>query len=245
MSILGENLKYLTAKYSISYRELARRAKLPVATIPKIISGQISNPRNATVEKLALVVGVDAWTLRTAYLSDIARAASDSPEANAELPSNAQQSRAETGQMVYDNFARIANVKSALFVEPDVLLEHDVLQQTWHATKERAVGAGGAPPLLMSEMPTDDLAPVVPRGATLYLVVEEHPEHPALGTDAPAIGITTMANGADILVFGTPSVSLGETTIKTASGLRTPVKAVVAYVVGWTVFNARFPRAAF
>lgn len=244
MSILGENLKYLTTKFSISYRELARRAGLPVATIPKIINGQIANPRNSTMDKIANVIGVDAWKLRTEYLCEVVRAQSDSPEANARLPSRTKQ-RADTGQMVYDTFARLSRVESAHFVEPDILLEHEVLQQTWRTAKETATGAGGAPPLLMSEMPTDDLAPIVPRGATLYLVVEENPEHPTLETDAPAIGIATMANGSDILVFGTPSVSLGETTIKTASGLRTPVKAVVAYVVGWTVFNARFSCAAF
>ncbi len=249
MSILGENIKYLSSKYSLSLREISRRAGLPVATIPKIINGQITSPRTATIEKIAAALKIDAWALQTSPLSQIdrdkARIESDSPETNGAGLDEVQHTRAETSRTVYDNFARLMKMKPSLFVKPEALLDREVLQETWRAAKDRAVSAGGAPPLLTSEMPTDDLAPIVPRGATLYLVVEEHPEHPALSADAPAIGIATLANGSDILVFGTPSVSLGETTVQTASGLRTPVKAIVAYVIGWTVFNARFARATF
>ena len=77
----------------------------------------------------------------------------------------------------------------------------------------------------------------MPRGALLYLAVEPYPDKPRLEPDAPAVGVVALDNGGKALVLGTPSVSLGRITLKTASGQSVPVDRIVAYVEGWAVFR--------
>ena len=73
--------------------------------------------------------------------------------------------------------------------------------------------------------------------ATPSCHVEPYPDKPRLEPDAPAVGVVALDNGGRALVLGTPSVSLGRITLKTASGQSVPVDRIVAYVEGWAVFR--------
>ena len=73
--------------------------------------------------------------------------------------------------------------------------------------------------------------------ATPSCHVEPYPDKPRLAHAAPAVGVVARDNGGRALVLGTPSVSLGRITLKTASGQSVPVDRIVAYVEGWAVFR--------
>lgn len=212
MSILGQNIKHLAALYGLSLREISRRACIPDAILSNVTRG-ISNPRQGTVEKIAKVFNMDAKTLQMSLIADTAD------------PTTAEERR-----------AAVRPATPSCHVEPDVLLDDEKRAQAWE-TAVAVAREEGDEPTLTAYMPTDDLAPVVPRGALLYLAVEPYPDKPRLEPDAPAVGVVALDNGGRALVLGTPSVSLGRIALKTASGQSVPVDRIVAYVEGWAVFR--------
>lgn len=214
MSILGQNIKHLAELYGLSLREISRRAGIPDAITSKTVRG-LCNPRQASVEKIAKVFNMDAKTLQMSLLADTAD--TTTPE---------------------ERKAAIRPATPSCHIEPEVLLDDGTREQVWKTATEVARLENDDPTLTMY-MPTDDLAPVVPRGALLYLSVETTPTQPHLLDDTPAVGVVTLETGAQTLVFGTPSVSLGRITLKTAGGVVVPVDRIVAYVEGWAVFRKR------
>lgn len=212
MSILGQNIKHLAELYGLSLREISRRAGIPDAILSNVTRG-ISNPRQGTVEKIAKVFNMDAKTLQMSLIADTTD------------PTSAEERK-----------AAIRPATPSCHVEPDVLLDDEKRAQAWE-TAVAVAREEGDEPTLTAYMPTDDLAPVVPRGALLYLSVEPCPDRPRLEPDAPAVGVVALDNGGKALVLGTPSVSLGRITLKTASGQSVPVDRIVAYVEGWAVFR--------
>lgn len=212
MSILGQNIKHLAELYGLSLREISRRAGIPDAITSKTVRG-LCKPRQASVEKIAKVFNMDAKTLQMSLIADTAD------------PTTAEERR-----------AAVRPATPSCHVEPDVLLDDEKRAQAWE-TAVAVAREEGDEPMLTAYMPTDDLAPVVPRGALLYLTVEPYPDKPRLEPDAPAVGVVALDNGGRALVLGTPSVSLGRITLKTASGQSVPVDRIVAYVEGWAVFR--------
>lgn len=213
MSILGQNIKHLSETYGLSLREISRRAGIPDAITSKTVRG-LCNPRQGTVEKIAKVFNMDADTLQMTSLA----AGTEDTLAKTKNP--------------------IGRADGTRCIDPEVLLDETRLQEAWHYVVAQA--QEGGTPYVSMVMPTDDLSPVVPRGATLYLTVEEDPQHPLLGDCEYAVGITTLpANSSRVLVFGTPTFSLGQLTLKTCRGQTVTVTGVVAYVIGWTVFKPR------
>lgn len=221
-SIFANNIKILCERYGLSNNELARRSGIPQPTISRTLTSK-STPRDATVRALAKALNVDPWALRTQPIVDgetgVVRTLAQGDLTTAE-----------------ERRAAICPATPSCHVEPEVLLDDEKRAQAW----ETAVAAArdeGDEPTLTAYMPTDDLAPVVPRGALLYLAVEPYPDKPRLEPDAPAVGVVALDNGGRALVLGTPSVSLGRITLKTASGQSVPVDRIVAYVEGWAVFR--------
>lgn len=221
-SIFANNIKILCERYGLSNNELARRSGIPQPTISRTLTSK-STPRDATVRALAKALNVDPWALRTQPIVDgetgVVRTLAQAD------PTTAEERR-----------AAVRPATPSCHVEPEVLLDDEKRSQAW----ETAVAAArdeGDEPTLTAYMPTDDLAPVVPRGALLYLAVEPYPDKPRLEPDAPAVGVVALDNGGRALVLGTPSVSLGRIALKTASGQSVPVDRIVAYVEGWAVFR--------
>jgi hypothetical protein len=172
---------------------------------------------------LAKALNVDPWALRTQPIVDgetgVVRTLAQAD------PTTAEERR-----------AAVRPATPSCHVEPEVLLDDEKRSQAWE-TAVTVAREEGDEPTLTAYMPTDDLAPVVPRGALLYLAVEPYPDKPRLEPDAPAVGVVALDNGGRALVLGTPSVSLGRITLKTASGQSVPVDRIVAYVEGWAVFR--------
>lgn len=221
-SIFANNIKILCERYGLSNNELARRSGIPQPTISRTLTSK-STPRDATVRALAKALNVDPWALRTQPIvdgeTDVVRTLAQDD------PTTAEERR-----------AALCPATPSCHVEPDVLLDDEKRSQAWETAVAVARDEGDEP-TLTAYMPTDDLAPVVPRGALLYLAVEPYPDKPRLEPDAPAVGVVALDNGGKALVLGTPSVSLGRITLKTASGQSVPVDRIVAYVEGWAVFR--------
>lgn len=221
-SIFANNIKILCERYGLSNNELARRSGIPQPTISRTLTSK-STPRDATVRALAKALNVDPWALRTQPIVDgetgVVRTLAQGD------PTTAEERR-----------AAVRPATPSCHVEPDVLLDDEKRAQAWE-TAVAVAREEGEEPTLTAYMPTDDLAPVVPRGALLYLAVEPYPDKPRLEPDAPAVGVVALDNGGRALVLGTPSVSLGRITLKTASGQSVPVDRIVAYVEGWAVFR--------
>lgn len=233
-SIFANNIKALLNRYGLSHNDLARLSGVNQPTISRLIKGQTA-PRSATVQALAKALKVDPWVLRTKSLIDeetgeLAEAqatATSAPSLNSMIASLARGT-----SMPEERKDVVKPATSAFFIEPDVLLDDTAREQAWRISSENEDG-----PMLTMYMPTDDLAPIVPRGALLYLSIEHSPDKPHLLEDAPAVGTVTLENDTKALVLGTPSVSLGRITIKTAAGQSVAVDNIVAYVEGWAVFR--------
>lgn len=221
-SIFISNIKTLLDRYGLSHNDLSRLSGVNQPTISRIVKGQ-TVPRDATVRALAKALNVDPWALRTQPIVDgetgVVRTLDQAD------PTTAEERR-----------AAICPATPSCHVEPEVLLDDEKRAQAWETAVAVARDEGDEP-TLTAYMPTDDLAPVVPRGALLYLAVEPYPDKPRLEPDAPAVGVVALDNGGRALVLGTPSVSLGRITLKTASGQSVPVDRIVAYVEGWAVFR--------
>lgn len=221
-SIFINNIKTLLDRYGLSHNDLSRLSGVNQPTISRIVKGQTA-PRDATVRALAKALNVDPWALRTQPIVDgetgVVRTLAQAD------PTTAKERR-----------AAICPATPSYHVEPEVLLDDEKRAQAWE-TAVTVAREEGDEPTLTAYMPTDDLAPVVPRGALLYLAVEPYPDRPRLEPDAPAVGVVALDNGGKALVLGTPSVSLGRITLKTASGQSVPVDRIVAYVEGWAVFR--------
>ena len=221
-SIFISNIKTLLDRYGLSHNDLSRLSGVNQPTISRIVKGQ-TVPRDATVRALAKALNVDPWALRTQPIVDgetgVVRTLAQGDLTTAE-----------------ERRAAVATATPSCHVEPEVLLDDEKRSQAWKAAVATAREEGDEP-TLTAYMPTDDLAPVVPRGALLYLAVEPYPDRPRLEPDAPAVGVVALDNGGRALVLGTPSVSLGRITLKTASGQSVPVDRIVAYVEGWAVFR--------
>ena len=216
------NLKLLLTKYGLSHNDLSRLSGINQPTISRIIKGQ-TQPRDATIQALAKALNVDPWALRTQPIVDEATGAlSPLPP----LDTTTAEERK----------AAIHPAIPSCHIEPDVLLDNAKRENAWGVAEAVAREEGDDPTLTMY-MPTDDLAPVVPRGALLYLSVEPNPTQPRLLDDSPAVGIVTLDTGISALVFGNPAVSLGRITLKTSAGQGVPVDRIVAYVEGWAVFR--------
>lgn len=225
MSVFSDNLGFLTKKYGLSLREVARRAQIPNAILSNAMRG-VSNPRQATVEKVAAVFDMDAKSFQMVPLT-----------ASAEAP----KTQEATPRPLKDTFCALG--EPLVFKSPfpntvgaDTLLDDEKRVTAWRNAL-RAASDGEGEALLTMTMPTDDLAPVIPRGAILYLAVETDPSHPTLPEDTPVVGVLPLENGEQTLVFGYPSVSLGRVSLKTANGNSVAVDKVIAYIKGWTVFK--------
>lgn len=227
MSVFSDNLGYLTDRYGLSFREVARRAQIPNAILSNVMHG-VSNPRQATIAKIAAVFDMDAQKIQMVPLA----------------PSAPVVNTADTPAPLFNMLLKLSRemavkpTKSSRHLEPETLLDDAQREQLWRDACREA-SDGGDEALLTTYMPADDLAPAIPRGALLYITIETRPEHPTLLEDAPAIGILPLENGGKTLVFGYPSVSLGRITLKTSSGQSVTVDRVIAYVEGWTVFRRR------
>lgn len=228
-SILSDNLKRLCAAYGLSHNDLAKKSGVRQSVISRIIKGT-SLPREVTIQAIANALNVDPWQLRTSnYVIDKETGQfREAPQAASEKPAVFKDTLYAMSKAMAIPSGR---------VDSDVLLDDAKRTTAWRDALRKASDGGGEPILLMT-MPTDDLAPIVPRGALLYLAVEANPEHPTLLEDAPAVGILTLASGEKALVLGYLSVSLGRVTLKTASGVSVAVDKIVAYVKGWTVFKS-------
>ena len=228
MTILSDNLKKLADRYGLSLREIGRRADLPPATIQRIIKDVIS-PRAATVAAIARVFNLDPWELQTkALVTD------------------------ETGNLVIDTTGA-SPVDSAVMNATYAKLASSAAQppRYSHITPEDLVRTASDTDdrrtqsrIVTMDMPSDDLAPVVPRGALLYIRIGA--SESGLDASCPAVACVRIGKSREdtkiALAFGTLSVSLGEVTLATARGLAMPVEAVIGYVVAWTVFKTqRFP----
>jgi len=77
---IGHRVKYLMSTTGMTQAELARKTDLPAATISRIVSGQRSNPRLGTLQRIAnaLRVSVD-------YLCDGGTAFDDGLDPEMEL----------------------------------------------------------------------------------------------------------------------------------------------------------------
>lgn len=231
-SILADNLKRLCAAYGLSHNDLAKKSGIRQSIISRIIKGT-SIPRESTIQAIATALNVDPWQLRTSiYVIDETTGEITKPAAPQEsAPRSFNHMRSAIGDTLVFKSPLPSRV-----VDSAVLLDDAKRTTAWRDALRKASDGGDEPMLLMT-MPTDDLAPVVPRGALLYVSVESNPEHPSLLEDAPAIGVLTLTSGEKTLVLGYPSVSLGRVTLKTAIGQSVAVDKVVAYVKGWTVFK--------
>lgn len=239
-SIFADNIKVLLDKYGLSHNDLARLSGVNQPTISRLVRGQTA-PRGATVEALARALKVDPWVLRTRSLLDKETGELLEPKADTTLPHDFNSMLARLASDATAPAGKKSAVKPlvpAFYIEPDMLLDKKGREQAWLVARGETEKAGGYPALAMT-LPTDDLAPVVPRGALLYLAIETDPSHPTLPEDAPVVGVLPLDEGGQTLVFGYPSVSLGRVTLRTARGESVAVDKVVAYVEGWTVFKKR------
>ncbi len=231
-SILADNLKRLCATYGLSHNDLAKKSGVRQSVISRIIKG-VSVPREGTIRAIANALNVDPWQLRTSiYAVD---------KETGLIKGQPQTAPDATPRPLKDTFCALG--EPLVFKSPfpntvgaDALLDDEKRAVTWrNALRVASEGEGEA--LLTMTMPTDDLAPVIPRGAILYLAVETDPSHPTLPEDTPVVGVLPLGNGEQTLVFGYPSVSLGRVSLKTANGNSVAVDKVIAYIKGWTVFK--------
>lgn len=241
-SILADNLKRLCAAYGLSHNDLAKKSGVRQSVISRIIKG-ISVPRENTIQAIANALNVDPWQLRTStYVINETTGEIAKPAAPQSAPCSFNHARAALADTMAFKSALPSRV-----AECDVLLDDAKRVAAWQDALRKASDGGGEALLTMA-MPTDDLAPITPRGALLYLTVETQPEHPQLPEDTPAVGVLPLTDGGETLVFGYPSVSLGRVTLKTSSGRSVDVDKVVAYIKGWTVFKSAgsmtYPKAS-
>lgn len=216
VSILGENVKALSEHYGLSYREIARRAGIPNAILSNVARGS-SRPRESSIAKIAAVFNLDPWDLQTKRLNF---GEQTKPEEDHPLKPAVPQGH----------------------ITPDVLLDDRARALAWEAVCNSSDEELREDPELTMYMPADDLAPGVPRGALLYLTVEISPRMPRLADHVFAVGTAKGLDGNPALVFGTPTISLGQISVRTTSGAVVPVTGIVAYVDGWAVFKRPRPH---
>lgn len=231
-SIFANNIKALCELYGLSHNDLAKKSGLRQSVVSRVINGT-STPREPTIQALSRALHADPWLMRTQSVVNEATGVIDVKGVGVKEADNAVLGK---GHIEEAPSGQVNRAQEG--VTPELLLDPDRLKDLWHYVVAQA--QEGGTPYVSMVMPTDDLSPVVPRGATLYLTVEEDPQHPLLGDCEYAVGITTFpANSSRVLVFGTPTFSLGQLTLKTCRGQTVTVTGVVAYVIGWTVFKPR------
>lgn len=226
--IFPNNIKLLCRVYGLSFNDLARLAGTSQPTISRICSGK-QNASAKMVDAIAAALHMDPWVLRTQPLSD-------SPE---------ELKKVATAPVVPAKEKKEPLIRPAVpqgHVTPDVLLDDRARALAWATVCNSSDEELREDPELTMYMPTDDLAPGVPRGALLYLTVELSPGMPRLADHVFAVGTAKGLDGNPALVFGTPAVSLGQISVRTTSGAVVPVTGIVAYVDGWAVFKKYRPH---
>ncbi len=225
LNVLANNIKALCERFGISHNELAKRSGIYQPTISRTIAGK-TIPRQATIAAIAKVFDVDPWTLQTSPIDASNFTLSPRPS-----PSTTPTDKASNETMtLFDSYAKSLMMPRYLHVTPEAFAR-SASDKNDPATQSRIV---------TMDMPSDDLAPTVPRGALLYVRIGA--SESGLDASCPAVACVRIDDSKTALAFGSLSVSLGEVTLTTARGITMPVEEVMGYVVAWTVFKTqRFP----
>lgn len=208
---MKERLAELMRFLGINANQFAKKIGLSRQSVAFWLAGR-NNPSYEMTEKIATTFGIDAIWLRTGRGAMLKDGDHLTPEITKSKREDISVNDLFNYNLILDKYLKL---KKNLEIDPD---ENDCLRLV---------------------MPTDELAPVVPRGSIALLSIEENPSNPST-SEAAAVGIIKDGlTGNDNLAFGKLSIVRGRmyiTPTNPAFGNNsTEVSKVVARVEGWIV----------
>lgn len=208
---MKERLNELMRFLGINASQFAKKIGLSRQSVAFWLAGR-NNPSYEMTEKIAATFGIDAIWLRTGHGAMIKNPKDLTPEIVKSKREDISVNDLFNYNLISDKYLKL---KKNLEVDPD---ENDCLRLV---------------------MPTDELAPIVPRGSIALLSVEKDPSNPSTSETAAVGIIKDGVTGKDNLAFGRLSIVRGRMYITptnpTFGSVATEVSKVVARIEGWIV----------
>lgn len=234
MSCFSENLACLKSLAGVSSSAMARKLGLPTTTITRLLEARHA-PRLSSVNLISSRLGIDAYTLEKESHETNASVFKEAAEVLKRLPDAGVAKNVISPKKAGITVMR-ANEKD-FEIEPQDLFNHALIAHKFACAQALLKKDPDFIGFLALKMPTDELAPTVPRGSIAYLSVESDVRNPAPSSDF-AVGLVEERR---IFTFGVLEIAQGKMFISPINprfqGSPIEVFSVVARVRGWLVIT--------
>lgn len=232
MSNFSENMTFLKERSGLSLSAMGRKFGMPASSVSRLLK-PTTVPRRVSIVTISSRIGLDPNALEKEPYSK-----------------NLQEfeKAAETLKMLPDDGTAVISIEKTgiqllrpsekdFRIEAQDLFDHQKIKGLYEAARIYAKKDPDFIGFLALRMPTDELAPTVPRGSVALLSAEEDEHNPSSSSDF-AVGII---EDKKIFTFGILEIAQGKMFISPINprfkGASAEVSSVVARVRGWLVIT--------
>lgn len=232
MSCFSDNLTYLKERAGLSSSALGRKLGMPTSSISRLLNPS-TQPRRTSIALISSRLGLEPHVLEKEPYSYNPLLFDEAIEVLKQLPDAGTVSISieKAGIQI------IRPSEKDFRITAEDLFDYEKLRNRYAAAQIYAKKDPDFIGFLALRMPTDELAPTVPRGSVALLAAEEDKHNPSSSSDF-AVGII---EDKKIFTFGILEIAQGKMFISPINprfkGASAEVSSVVARVRGWLVIT--------